>query len=183
MGIFKKDGKRQDPPPTPTPEQVDSAGPKSAPEPRHKGNMKNHQNVGSPVGESVIAEKTTIVGEVHSEKAIVVHGFIKGKVDIQNDLRVAETGVVEADVDAENVSVSGKIKGRAVVRSLFELKSTGTIEGEVLAKSVKIDEGGRMIGKIDMQHGSGEMSEADEAMRKKKEFLRGGPKPGPEPGK
>ncbi len=180
MGFFGKEDRKQAPQETSKQEKTASVAVKPEPRPVIKGNSrvnaKKQPQAPSAIGESIIAEGTVMTGEIQSDKAIVVHGTIKGKVDIQSDLIVAESGLVEADVNAENVSVSGRIRGRTEARRLFELKNTGTIEGEIVAKSVKIDEGGRVIGKIDMQQGgspqaTARMGETD--IRKKKEFLRG----------
>ena len=180
MGFFGKEDKKQAPHETLKQEKTASVTAKPEPRPVIKGNskvnMKKQPQAAGGITESIIAEGTVVTGEIQSDKAIVVHGTIKGKVNIQSDLIVAESGLVEADVNAENVSISGRIRGRTEARQLFELKNTGTIEGEIVAKSVKIDEGGRVIGKIDMQQGgspqaTAQMAETD--IRKKKEFLRG----------
>jgi len=126
-----------------------ASGPKFA----GKGVQPGRKDQSDAVG-SVVGEGTVIVGELKSDRDVVVHGTVKGSVKVGSDLIVAETGVVEAQVEAENVSVGGRLKGTTVVRNLFELCKTGTIEGEVFTKRVKIDEGGRMIGKIDMTQGS-----------------------------
>lgn len=187
MGFFSKEDKTQ--PPREAPKQDKTASVTVKPEPRpvikgnDKVNMKKQPQAVGAAGESIIAEGTVVTGEVQSDRAVIVHGTIQGKVNIRSDLIVAESGLVEADVTAENVSISGRIKGRTEARRLFELKNTGTIEGEIVAKSVKIDEGGRVIGKIDMQQGgspqaTSHVAEAD--IGKKKEFLRGNSKESPE---
>ena len=183
MGFFSKEDKTQ--PQREAPKQDKTASVTVKPEPRPvikgntKVNMKRQPQAAGAVGESIIAEGTVVTGEIQSNSAVIVHGTIKGKVNIQSDLIVAESGLVEADVTAENVSISGRIKGRTEARRLFELKNTGTIEGEIVARSVKIDEGGRVIGKIDMQQGgspqaTARVGEAD--IKKKKDYLRGDPK-------
>ena len=183
MGFFSKEDKKQAPQETLKQGKTASVTVKPEPRPVIKGNSrvntKKQPQGPSAGGESIIAEGTVVTGEIQSDKAIVVHGTIKGKVNIQSDLIVAESGLVEADVVAENVSISGRIKGRTEARRLFELKNTGTIEGEIAAKSVKIDEGGRVIGKIDMQLGGSpqaSLNVAEADIKKKKEFLRGNPK-------
>lgn len=183
MGFFKREDSKRASKEAPKREETAFLAVKPEPRPDIKGNDKvdgkKQPQAPSAVGESIIAEGTVLNGEIQGDKAVVVHGTIKGKVSIQSDLIVAESGLVEADVNAENVSISGRIKGRTEARRLFELKSTGTIEGEIVAKSVKIDEGGRVIGKIDMQQGgspqaTAQITESD--IKKKKEFLRGDPK-------
>ncbi|MBN1591868.1 MAG: polymer-forming cytoskeletal protein [Candidatus Coatesbacteria bacterium] len=183
MGFFSKDNKAQPVQETPKQDNLAPTVLKPEPKPIIKGNDKVNTRKQSPsgdaAGESIIAEGTVLIGEVKSNKAVIVHGTVQGKINIQSDLIVAESGLVEADVSAENVSISGRIKGRTEARQLFELKTTGTIEGEIVAKSVKIDEGGRVIGKIDMQQGGSPQASAqmnDEDLKKKKDFLRGNAK-------
>ena len=172
MGVFSKDNK---PPETGKPDQSARPAATFDPQPTVKGDMKKQSQADGPACVSAIAEGTVIVGEVLSDSAITVYGTIKGKLNVKSDLRVAESGLVEAEVEAENVSVSGRIKGRTQARNLFELRTTGTIEGEIVANKVKIDEGGRMIGKIDMHHGSPQATSetAEDVIKKKKELLRG----------
>jgi len=183
MGFFKREDSKRASKEASKQDETASLAVKPEPRPVVKGsdkvNGKKQPHAPSAVGESIIAEGTVLTGEIQGDKAVVVHGTIKGKVNIQSDLIVAESGLVEADVSAENVSISGRIRGRTEARRLFELKNTGTIEGEIVAKSVKIDEGGRVIGKIDMQQGGSPQATAQVAegdIKRKKEFLRGDPK-------
>ena len=179
MGFFNKDERKQDPQTDSKKEQTASQVRKPEARPVVKGSMKaNVKKQGDAPGaggESIIAEGTVMNGDIQSDRTVIVYGTVKGKVHIQSDLIVAESGLVEADVNAENVSIAGRKKGRTEARNLFELKKTGTIEGEIVAKSVKIDEGGRVIGKINMQTGAPqatkEIGEAE--IKKKKELLRG----------
>jgi len=179
MGFFSKDEKRQDIQAASRKEQTASQAPAPEVRPVIRGNMKTNMKkeleTTDAGGESIIAEGTVLNGEIQSDRAVIVYGVVKGKVHIQSDLIVAESGLVEADVNAENVSIAGRKKGRTEARNLFELKKTGTIEGEIVAKSVKIDEGGRVIGKINMQIGSPQATKqtSEAEIKKKKEFLRG----------
>jgi len=173
MGFFSKGIDKKKPQPRPGPPKAkEHPAPRPASKAKHKAVKEARA-----VSETIIAEGTELIGEVTSDKTVEVHGKIKGKISIKSDLFVAETGHVEADVEAQNVTISGRISGKTIAMGLFELKSTGTLEGEVAAKSVKIDEGGRMIGKIGMYQGSGgdrPSEDKREIQKKREKFLGSG---------
>ena len=175
MGLFSKEERKKPHNSPDTGKEPKTVTPKPAPESPVRFNKKRLSKEDEVVNGSVIAEGALFVGEIETDKPIAVQGKLKGTVKSKSDLMVAETGLVEADVEVENVTVSGRLRGKTIARSLFEVKSTGTIEGEVLAKTVKIDEGGVIIGKIDMQHGVPRPSEKEGDLVQKKERLVGKP--------
>ena len=62
---------------------------------------------------SLLSKKVNIVGEIQGNEDLHVEGRFKGSIKITGDIFVGPTGVVEADVEAENNSTLHKSKPAA----------------------------------------------------------------------
>jgi len=73
---------------------------------------------------------------------IRIEGQIKGQVNADGDVMLAQESHVEADIRAQNVSVAGRFKGSIVVKGRAELARGGRVDGNITAKTLVVEEGG-----------------------------------------
>ena len=99
---------------------------------------------------SFISLNSRIDGNVYGKESIVVEGFIKGLISIKGNIIVGSTGVVEADVEADNISVLGKISGNVCARQQIVIQPSGKIQGDISALSIDIKEGALFEGRSHM---------------------------------
>ncbi|MBW2480834.1 MAG: polymer-forming cytoskeletal protein [Deltaproteobacteria bacterium] len=99
---------------------------------------------------SLLSKKVNIVGEIQGNEDLHVEGRFKGSIKITGNIFVGPTGVVEADVEANNITIQGKINGNILARQQLEIQSAGELIGDCSAQSIDIKEGAIFEGRSQM---------------------------------
>ena len=99
---------------------------------------------------SLLSKKVNIVGDVEGNEDLHVEGRFKGSIKITGNILVGPTGVVDADVEAENIIIQGKINGNVLARQQLEIQSLGQLIGDCSAQSIDIKEGAVFEGRSNM---------------------------------
>lgn len=102
------------------------------------------------VGTSLLSRNANIEGNISGEENLLINGFIKGTVKLEGDIIVGATGVVEADVEANNIIIEGTVKGNVIAREHLEILSTGRMIGDISARSIDLKEGSSFEGRSHM---------------------------------
>jgi cytoskeletal protein CcmA (bactofilin family) len=106
-----------------------------------------------PMGfETVIGSNTTLYGELRSQSDVRIDGTFEGTLQIEGNVLVGETGKVNADIHARNVSVAGAVRGDIGGRKV-QLLRTARVWGNISASAITTEEGAFIDGKLTMvQH-------------------------------
>ncbi|MGD1943494.1 MAG: polymer-forming cytoskeletal protein [Leptolyngbyaceae cyanobacterium] len=97
-----------------------------------------------------LSQKTEFEGILHAEGMLRVDGIVHGTVDVQGDLEISSTGLVEGpEVQANNIVVHGVLKARVVAKGKLTLSRTARLEGDVIAGSLEIETGAYYTGFIE----------------------------------
>ena len=97
-----------------------------------------------------LSQKTEFEGILHAEGMLRVDGIIHGTVEVQGDLEISSTGLVEGpEVKAHNLVVHGVLKARVVATGKLTLSRTARLEGDVIAGSLEIESGAYYTGYIE----------------------------------
>lgn len=99
---------------------------------------------------SVIGPGMEIVGNIKSEGTVRVEGRVEGSVTAAKSVVVGREGVVDGDIVTQDVVVSGKVVGTISGESRVELQETCRVEGDIRSRRIKLDEGGRVEGRLHM---------------------------------
>ncbi len=99
---------------------------------------------------TVIGSSIIIDGEISGDEALVVQGTVKGKISLKENLFVEGSGVVEADIETQNVEVAGKVTGNIVASDKVELKTDCRVVGDIKAPRILIADGASFKGNVDM---------------------------------
>ena len=99
---------------------------------------------------SLLSKKVNIVGEIEGNEDLHVEGRFKGSIKISGNIFVGQTGVVEADIEADNIVIQGKIHGNVLARKQLEIQSLGELIGDCSAQSINIKEGAVFEGRSKM---------------------------------
>ncbi len=102
-------------------------------------------------GKTIIGSTIIIEGEIEGAEDLVVQGTIKGNISLKESLFVENTGVVEADVQTQNVDISGELKGDVTASSKVEIKKEGKMVGDIRAPRILIADGALFKGSVDME--------------------------------
>jgi len=98
-----------------------------------------------------IDKDTEITGDVKFKDSFRIDGKFKGKILSGGSLIVGETGDVEADIEAESISINGKIKGSLNAKDRIEIFSLGRVTGKIVAPKLIIEEGAFFQGACQME--------------------------------
>lgn len=97
-----------------------------------------------------LGHKTEFEGVIHAEGMLRVDGIVHGTVDIQGDLEISASGLVEgAEVKARNIVVQGVLKARVFAEGKLTLSRTARLEGDVVAGALEIEPGAYYTGYIE----------------------------------
>ena len=99
---------------------------------------------------SLLSKKVKIEGDIQGDEDLRVEGHFKGTIKVVGDLLIGQSGVVEADVEADNIVIQGQITGNVLARKQLEIQSSGQLLGDCKAKSIDIREGALFEGRSSM---------------------------------
>jgi cytoskeletal protein CcmA (bactofilin family) len=102
------------------------------------------------MAETVIGKGIVVDGEISGDEPIVVEGSVKGRIALDSTVVVASGGIVEADVESDDIEISGQVTGNVAARDRAEIKSEGRMVGDIKAPRILIADGAGFKGHIDM---------------------------------
>jgi cytoskeletal protein CcmA (bactofilin family) len=102
---------------------------------------------------NIIAEGTIIEGKIAFDNVSRVHGTLKGDVIAiaGSKLVLAETAVVEGNIQADDVMIDGYVKGDIAAKTRVVISGTGRVLGNIKTPSLKVDFGGFFEGRASME--------------------------------
>ena len=90
-------------------------------------------------------------GDITGKADIAIGGRVEGIVDLpDNDANIAETGETRGGILANNVNIRGTVKGDVQARRKVTVFATGYVEGLIAAPRLKIEDGTKLNGRIDI---------------------------------
>lgn len=99
---------------------------------------------------SLIDRHSNFDGTFHSDRDVRIEGQVKGTIDCQGTLFVAQGANVTAKVEAENITVAGDLNGEIHCRGRLQIMPSGRVHGKVATETLVIDEGAYYEGQLEM---------------------------------
>ena len=99
---------------------------------------------------TVIGAGVTINGDINSEGSLRIDGKITGNIEIQGDLFVGSSAVINGNIIANNIELSGMVVGNIHSENLLRMLSTGKLYGDMQVNAFVADEGAFFQGKCSM---------------------------------
>lgn len=127
---------------------------------------------------SVIGPGMEIVGDIKSDGTVRVEGRVEGSIKAAKSVVIGRDGSVDGDVETQDVVVAGKVAGTISAESRVELQESCRVEGDIRSRRIKLDEGGRVEGRLHM--GSEAFAGRTAAREPPRLVERPGPKPLPD---
>jgi len=94
------------------------------------------------VEKTIIGENISIKGSIHGKGNLVIQGSVKGNIDLEkHHLTIGPNGNVEAEINAEHVTISGHLTGNIHARGKVEITRTAEFSGEIKAKRISVEDG------------------------------------------
>ncbi len=99
---------------------------------------------------TVIGSSIVIDGEISGDEDLVIQGTVKGRISLKESLRVEGSGVVEADIETQNVEIGGRVTGNINASARVELRADCRVVGDIRAPRILIADGASFKGNVDM---------------------------------
>ncbi|MGB2790847.1 MAG: polymer-forming cytoskeletal protein [Dokdonella sp.] len=100
---------------------------------------------------TLIAEGTTIRGDIEFEGGLHLDGEVEGAIATRGDkavLTLSDKGRVSGEIRAPNAVINGVVKGDIVVSERLELAPQARIDGNVYYKVLEMAAGAKLSGKM-----------------------------------
>lgn len=111
---------------------------------------------------SIIGPGMKVTGDCETEGTLRIEGSVEGTVRAGKAVVVGKDGVVDGDITTQDAVVGGRVTGSIVAESRLELQATCVVEGQIQARRIKLEEGGRVNGTVQIGEVSGGGAEAAE---------------------
>lgn len=99
---------------------------------------------------SVIGPGMEIVGDIKCDGTVRVEGKVKGSIKATKSVVVGTGGTITGDIETQDVVVAGTVDGTVSGASRVELQETCRVQGDIRSRRIKLDEGGRVEGRLHM---------------------------------
>ena len=103
--------------------------------------------------ESVIAQETTLQGNLRSAHAICIMGSVEGDIESGGRTKIEKGGRVRGNITAPDVIVNGELEGHIEAAGQVELGPESRMAGNIKAAKIAIAEGCYYRGDIKMFRG------------------------------
>ena len=104
----------------------------------------------SPDSISVIDQHSNFDGTFRSSRDVRVEGEVKGTIECEGTLFVAQGANVTAKIEAENITVAGDLNGDVRCRGRLRIMPSGRVRGKVSTETLVINEGAFYEGQLEM---------------------------------
>ena len=99
---------------------------------------------------NIIGKGITIRGSLTGAGDLVVEGRVEGQVNLKNHLTIESSGVVEADIRADELTINGSASGNIDAGTKCSINQSAKVNGDIKATRVVIEDGARFRGRIEM---------------------------------
>jgi len=99
---------------------------------------------------SILSKEVKIEGDIQGNENLQVEGQFKGSINLTGDIFIGLTGILEADVVADNVVIHGQVSGNVTAREQLQIQSSGKLLGDCTARTIEIKEGALFEGRSKM---------------------------------
>lgn len=105
---------------------------------------------------SIIGPGMRLIGDCETEGTLRIEGSVEGTVRAGKAVVVGKEGVVDGDIETQDAVIGGRVTGSIIAESRLELQATCAIEGQIKARRIKLEEGGKVNGMVQIGEASGE---------------------------
>lgn len=103
---------------------------------------------------TVIGKDTKFQGTLNGKGLIRIDGEAEGAITGTGDIVIGESGRVQAELKARNITIAGSYDGKLVADGKLELKSTARVCGTINANGLIVEDGANMCGNLSMDEKS-----------------------------
>lgn len=91
--------------------------------------------------QNIIAQGTTIVGDIKSQGPFRIDGTVEGNIVTSEKVVVGKSGIIKGTLQGDSVDFEGSFSGKMILIGTLSLKSTAVIEGEIQVSKLAVEPG------------------------------------------
>ncbi len=99
---------------------------------------------------NVIANGTTIKGEIIANSDIRIDGVIEGTLKSSGHVIIGDDGFFKGTLTSKDIDVWGKMEGTLIASDVLNLRHSGKIIGDIIVGSLVIEQGAEFNGTCKM---------------------------------
>ncbi|MDQ3539199.1 MAG: polymer-forming cytoskeletal protein [Chloroflexota bacterium] len=99
---------------------------------------------------SVIDRFSSFDGTYQSTRDVRIEGKVKGTIECQGTVHIAQGANVNARIEADNISVAGDLDGDINCRGRLQILPSGKVRGKINTVTLVINEGAHYEGELEM---------------------------------
>jgi cytoskeletal protein CcmA (bactofilin family) len=101
---------------------------------------------------TIIGEGITIEGTIRGKEDLIIEGTVKGNIEVAgNHLTIGRNGMVEAEINAESVTISGRLKGNVKAVGRVAITEEADFNGEIHARTISVKDGAFLKAVIELE--------------------------------
>jgi cytoskeletal protein CcmA (bactofilin family) len=97
---------------------------------------------------SLIAQHTSLVGDLETQGALLVNGNVQGNGRIAGEIAISSGAHWEGDLSAQSAVVAGTVIGNITIEDKLEIGASARLRGRVTAKRIAIALGAQIDGEM-----------------------------------
>lgn len=101
----------------------------------------------------VVGRGISLQGTVTDAERLVVEGTVESQMIQAAELSISANGVFRGEVQVEDAEIAGLFDGTITVRGNLVIRATGKLKGTVRYRKLSVEEGGTMMGSMEMLPG------------------------------
>lgn len=95
--------------------------------------------------------KLAVKGRVSGNGNLIIMGTLTGEFDLNGELVIAPSAVVNAEIKAHTLTVSGNVTGNLTAREKISLEKSAVVNGRLTTQRLSMAEGAAFNGEIEMK--------------------------------
>jgi cytoskeletal protein CcmA (bactofilin family) len=99
---------------------------------------------------NIIGKGITIRGSLSGGGDLVIEGRVEGQISLKNHLTIENSGLVEADIRADELTINGTASGNIDAGTKVSINQTARVNGDIKAARVVIEDGAVFNGSVEM---------------------------------
>lgn len=112
--------------------------------------------------QNIIAQGTTIVGDITSKGAFRIDGTLQGTLKTTGKVVVGKAGTIKGTLKGVNADFEGKLSGKLKLSGTLSLKYSAHIEGEVEVGKLAVEPGATFNAVCSMKGAVKELKEVEQ---------------------
>ena len=98
-----------------------------------------------------LGKSMTIKGELSASEDLTLYGEMDGRVTVpDHTLTIGPDANIRAEITAGTVVIMGSVVGNVTASKRVDIRSTGSVTGDIASPGIAIDDGGQLVGKVQM---------------------------------